>query len=79
MLYVQEWKEEEETQNIRGQMSVLNGDAHDDLSLHWAHTHFVGFVMRRPFSVFFFICLPHRKALHPTFESESLVPLGGKG
>ena len=64
-------------------MSVFNGDAHDDLSPRWAHTHFVGFVMRRPFSVFFFffffICLPHRKALHPTFESESLLPLGGKG
>ena len=39
-------------------------DAQADLSLLWAHSHFVGFVMRRLRSSFFHACVPLAKLRH---------------
>ena len=37
---------------------MRTADAQADLSLHWVHTHFVGFVMSRLISILAMTCIP---------------------
>ena len=47
-------------------MSMRPADAQADLSLRWAHTHFVGFVMSR-------LILYNRKGTHPLVNMSDFV------